>query len=52
MRLVAGGAGLTARVGEIIAALKNRPHIFNLGHGVTPEVPIRHVEAVLEAIRR
>lgn len=52
MRLVAGGAGLETRVGEIIAALRNRPHIFNLGHGVTPEVPIRHVEAVLEAIRR
>lgn len=52
MRLVAGGAGLEARVRGIIASLQSRPHIFNLGHGVTPEVPIRHVEAVLEAIRR
>lgn len=51
MRLVAGGPGLEARVHEIIASLKGRPHIFNLGHGVTPEVPIAHVEAVLKAIR-
>jgi uroporphyrinogen decarboxylase len=51
MRLVAGGPGLETRVHEIIASLKGRPHIFNLGHGVTPEVPIPHVEAVLKAIR-
>ena len=51
MRLVAGGPGLEARVREIITALKGRPHIFNLGHGVTPEVPISHVETVLRTIR-
>lgn len=51
MRLVAGGPDLEARVSEIIAALKGRPHIFNLGHGVTPETPIPHVESVLKAIR-
>jgi uroporphyrinogen decarboxylase len=51
MRLVAGGPELETRVREIIAALKGRPHIFNLGHGVTPETPIPHVESVLRAIR-
>jgi uroporphyrinogen decarboxylase len=51
MRLVAGGPDLDVRVHEIIASLKGRPHIFNLGHGVTPEVPIAHVEQVLRAIR-
>lgn len=51
MRLVAGGPGMEDRVREIIASLKGRPHIFNLGHGVTPEVPIPHVESVLKAIR-
>ena len=51
MRLVAGGPGMEARVREIITALKGRPHIFNLGHGVTPEVPIPHVESVLRTIR-
>ena len=51
MRLIAGGADMEARVREIIMALKGRPHIFNLGHGVTPETPIPHVESVLRTIR-
>jgi uroporphyrinogen decarboxylase len=51
MRLVAGGPGLETRVREIIDALRGRPHIFNLGHGVTPETPIAHVERVLAATR-
>jgi uroporphyrinogen decarboxylase len=51
MRLVAGGPDLDRRVREIIADLKGRPHIFNLGHGVVPETPIAHVEQVLRAIR-
>lgn len=51
MRLVAGGAAMEDRVREIITSLKGRPHIFNLGHGVTPETPIPHVESVLRTIR-
>jgi uroporphyrinogen decarboxylase len=51
MRLVAGGADMETRVREIVGALKGRPHIFNLGHGVTPEVPIPHVEAVIKTLR-
>lgn len=51
MRLVAGGPEMDARAREIITALKGRPHIFNLGHGVTPETPIPHVESVLRTIR-
>lgn len=51
MRLLAGGQGMEDRVREIVAALKGRPHIFNLGHGVTPQVPIPHVEAVLKTLR-
>ena len=51
MQLVAGGPGLEARVHDIIDGLRGRPHIFNLGHGVTPETPIPHVERVLQALR-
>jgi uroporphyrinogen decarboxylase len=51
MRLVAGGPGLDTRVREIVDALRNRPHVFNLGHGVVPETPIAHVEQVLRVIR-
>jgi uroporphyrinogen decarboxylase len=51
MQLIAGGPAMETRVREIITALKGRPHIFNLGHGVTPETPIPHVESVLRTIR-
>jgi uroporphyrinogen decarboxylase len=51
MRLIAGGPGLETRVHAIVDALRDRPHIFNLGHGVTPETPIPHVERVLAALR-
>lgn len=51
LRLLTGGPDLDARVREIIAQLKDRPHIFNLGHGVLPETPIANVERVLAVIR-
>lgn len=52
LRLLAGGPDLEARVAEIMSKLRNRPHIFNLGHGVMPETPIANVERVLEVIRQ
>jgi uroporphyrinogen decarboxylase len=51
MRLVAGGPDLDGRVREIVEALRGRPHIFNLGHGVVPETPIAHVEQTLRVLR-
>jgi len=27
-------------------------HIFNLGHGITPDVPVEHVEVLVETVRR
>jgi len=49
--LIAGGEAMDRRVREILAAYKDRPHIFNLGHGVRPETPIAHVERVVELVR-
>ena len=49
--LIEGGRVMDERVLELIGAYKGRPHIFNLGHGVTPQTPIKHVERVLELIR-
>lgn len=46
-----GGPKMDARVRELIEVYSDRPHIFNLGHGVTPEVPIKHVERVVEIVR-
>lgn len=50
--LVAGGKALDAAVDEILRAFENRPHIFNLGHGIVPETPIAHVEQLLQRIRQ
>jgi uroporphyrinogen decarboxylase len=49
--LVAGGEQLTQAVARIIKAFEGRPHIFNLGHGIVPDTPIAHVEAVLSQVR-
>jgi len=43
LALLAGGAGLAEEVRGIALALRGRPHIFNLGHGVLPETPLSHV---------
>lgn len=51
LRLLSGGPDLDARARDIVDRLKDRPHIFNLGHGVLPETPIAHVEQVLAVLR-
>jgi len=27
-------------------------HVFNLGHGITPDVPVEHVQVLVETVRR
>lgn len=49
--LIEGGKRMDQRVEYLIEAYKDRPHIFNLGHGVTPQTPIKNVERVLDIIR-
>lgn len=51
LRLVAGGKALAAGVEAILGALGGGPLIFNLGHGITPETPIAHVEAMVKMVR-
>lgn len=51
LRLVAGGKALEEGVVRILRALGAGPLIFNLGHGITPEAPIEHVEAMLRQVR-
>jgi uroporphyrinogen decarboxylase len=50
-RLVAGGKALSDGVAAIVDALGGGPLIFNLGHGITPETPIAHVEAMIAEVR-
>lgn len=51
LRLIAGGDALNEGVDAILSELGDGPLIFNLGHGITPEAPIAHVEALLRRIR-
>lgn len=48
--LRAGGAALDRRVDELVEAWGAGPWIFNLGHGILPDVPIAHVEQVLKRL--
>ncbi len=51
LALITGGAALDRAVDEILAALGDRPHIFNLGHGILPDTPVAHVEQLLARLR-
>ena len=48
--LRAGGPALDRRVDHLMEAWGQGPWIFNLGHGILPDVPIAHVEQVLKRI--
>ena len=42
---------IAQRVDDILRRAGNRPgHIFNLGHGILPETPVEHVQAVAEMV--
>ena len=51
LALVAGGAALEAEARSILAAMRGRPFIFNLGHGIIPPTPPEHVAQLMRIIR-
>ena len=52
LALIAGGDTLDRAVDDVLANYANGRLIFNLGHGITPETPIAHVEQMLQRVRR
>jgi uroporphyrinogen decarboxylase len=50
--LVCGGEALESGVRQVLEAFRASPHIFNLGHGVTPQASPDHISLLLEALRR
>jgi uroporphyrinogen decarboxylase len=50
LALIAGGAALEQSVKRILNALADRPHVFNLGHGIQQTTPIAHVEHLLRLL--
>jgi len=51
LALIAGGEAVEQAVDAIRAAFANRPHVMNLGHGILPDTPIDHVEALISYVR-
>ena len=49
--LLNGGDEMDKELEEILLAFRDYPHIFNLGHGVLPETPIKNVERLVQKVR-
>lgn len=49
--LLAGGERLAKRIAYILETFAERPHVFNLGHGIGQFTPIEHVEQLVSAVR-
>ncbi len=49
--LIAGGAELERQALNILEAFADRPHVFNLGHGIGQTTPLEHVGQLLALVR-
>ncbi|WP_207102043.1 uroporphyrinogen decarboxylase [Paracoccus shandongensis] len=49
--MVTGGPDLVAEAQRITRAFRGGPHIFNLGHGITPDANPDNVALMIEAVR-
>ena len=49
--MVTGGQNLVDETRAIVEALRNGPHIFNLGHGITPDANPDNVQLMIETVR-
>ena len=49
--LIAGGTELERQALRILEAFADRPHVFNLGHGIDQTTPLEHVSELLSLVR-
>jgi len=49
--LVKGGGEMLDQAKRILEAFSSGPHVFNLGHGITPEVPVENVAALSKFLK-
>ena len=49
--MVTGGDALVAETQKIVRALNKGPHIFNLGHGITPDADPENVQLMIDTVR-
>ena len=51
LALFAGGEQMRAAAQRILDAFRDRPHIFNLGHGILPDTRIAHVDELVAIVK-
>jgi uroporphyrinogen decarboxylase len=49
--MVTGGDDLVRETRAIVKALSKGPHIFNLGHGITPDADPENVQLMIDTVR-
>ncbi len=49
--MVSGGQDLVDATRRVVQAFKNGPHIFNLGHGITPDANPDNVQMMIDTVR-
>ncbi len=49
--MITGGPALVEETRRIVRAFSGGPHIFNLGHGITPDADPENVELMVQTIR-
>jgi len=49
--MVSGGQALVDETRAIVEAFKAGPHIFNLGHGITPDADPENVQLMIDTVR-
>jgi uroporphyrinogen decarboxylase len=49
--MVTGGEALVRETRRVVQAFSGGPHIFNLGHGITPDADPAHVQLMIDTIR-
>ncbi len=49
--MVTGGQALIDETRAIVEAFSGGPHIFNLGHGITPDADPENVQRMIDAVR-
>jgi uroporphyrinogen decarboxylase len=49
--MVTGGDALVTATRRVVTAFKGGPHIFNLGHGITPDANPDHVTLMIDTVR-
>lgn len=49
--MVTGGQALVEETRRIVETFRNGPHIFNLGHGITPDADPENVQLMIDTVR-